>query len=75
MNRVGEKLDAVEREKADRAYRGRRCKMFLRAISCLSQVDADGTAPERQVNPFLTLANKLVVGDGLTFILRDGMEW
>ena len=36
MNRVTGKLDAVEREKGEREYRERQCKLFLRTMSTLS---------------------------------------
>lgn len=83
MNRITGKLEAVEREKAERAYRERQCRLFLRTISNLppaSTADEEnmiGTTPDaqRQGDLFLALVDRVVVGDGLTFILRDGMEW
>lgn len=79
MNRVNGKLDAVEREKAEKGYKERRCKLFLKTVSTLSaDKGGESTAQEdseRQGDLFLALVDKVVVGDGLTFILRDGTEW
>ena len=86
MNRVSEKLDAVEREKAERRYQERQCKLFLRTISRFSPVDADdpklvppddgmSVEAQRQSDLFLALVDKVIVGEGMRFILRDGSEW
>jgi hypothetical protein len=94
MNRVSEKLDAVEREKGERGYKERQCRLFLRTISRLSPADAEGAemmdasrdvvmttargreeGAERQSDLFLALVDKVIVGEGMRFILRDGSEW
>ena len=55
-------------------------KVFLKTISNLGAedgADAGATPGERIVDKevFLSLVDKVVVGDGLRFILRDGTEW
>ena len=80
MKRVTGKLEAVDREKGEREYRERQCKLFLKTVSSLGGCDGadEGDIPgERFVDKevFLSLVDKVVVGDGLRFILRDGTEW
>ena len=80
MKRVTGKLEAVDREKGERGYRERQCKLFLKTVSSLGGCDGadEGDIPgERFVDKevFLSLVDKVVVGDGLRFILRDGKEW
>ena len=80
MKRVAGKLDDVDREKGERGYRERQCRLFLKTISNLGGDDgtcAGATPGERFVDKevFLSLVDKVVVGDGLRFILRDGTEW
>ena len=78
MNRVTGKLDAVDKEKGERGYRERQCRLFLRAISNLVFDDGEnaGQGETRcQSDLFLALVDRVVVGDGLTFILRDGTKW
>lgn len=73
MNRVTGKLDAVEREKGEREYRERQCRLFLKTLQSITPGE-DG-AGLVDSNLFLALVDKVVVGDGLRFILRDGTEW
>ena len=80
MDRLAGKLEAVDREKGERQYRERQCKLFLKTVSSLGGCDGadEGDIPgERFVDKevFLSLVDKVVVGDGLRFILRDGTEW
>ena len=80
MKRVTGKLEAVDREKGERGYRERQCKLFLKTVSSLGGCDGadEGDIPgERFVDKevFLALVDKVVVGDRLRFILRDGTEW
>lgn len=81
MNRVTGKLDTVEREKAERGYREQQCRLFLKTISNLvsdnggDTIQTDGESMEKRGDLFLALVDRVVVGDGLTFILRDGTEW
>ena len=73
MDRVTGKLEAVEKEKAERGYRERQCKVFLKIISNLgadSRKMSSETAPgERLVDKemLLSLMDRVVVGDGLVF--------
>lgn len=79
MNRVTGKLDAVEREKGERGYRERQCRLFLKTVSNLSP-DADGGAEtavteDGRADLFIALVDKVVVGEGMRFVLRNGTEW
>lgn len=73
MNRVTGKLDAVEREKAERGYRERQCRLLLKALPTAPSNDEESV--ESRGDLFLALVDRVVVGDGLTFILRDGTKW
>ena len=73
MNRVSGKLSAVEREKAERGYRERQCRLFLKALPTAPGNDEESV--ESRGDIFLALVDRVVVGDGLTFILRDGTKW
>ena len=73
MNRVTGKLDAVEREKAERGYRERQCRLFLKTIQSITPGEDGAGLVDSDL--FLALVDKVVVGDGLRFILRDGTEW
>ena len=80
MDRLAGKLEAVDREKGERGYRERQCKLFLKIVSSLAgddEADVGDIPGERFVDKevFLALVDKVVVGDGLRFILRDGTEW
>ena len=79
-DRLAGKLEAVDREKGERGYRERQCKLFLKTVSSLGgseRADEGDTPGEKFVDKevFLALVDKVVVGDGLRFILRDGTEW
>ena len=73
MNRVTGKLDAVEREKAERGYQERQCRLFLRTIQSITPGEDGAGLVDSDL--FLALVDRVVVGDGLTFVLRDGSEW
>lgn len=73
INRVNEKLDAVEREKAERGYRERQCRLFLKTIQSITPGEDGAGLVDSDL--FLALVDRVVIGDGLTFILRDGTEW
>ena len=73
MNRVTGKLDAVEREKGEREYRERQCRLFLRTIQSITPGEDGAGLVDSDL--FLALVDRVVIGDGLTFILRDGTEW
>ena len=73
MNRVTGKLDAVDKEQGEREYKERQCRLFLRTIQSI-KLGEDG-AGLVDSDLFLALVDRVVVGDGLTFILRDGTKW
>ena len=79
MSRVTAKLESVDREKGERQYRERQCRLFLKTISNLGGDDGKNTVATASENGradlFLTLVDKVVVGEGLRFVLRDGTEW
>lgn len=73
MNRVTGKLDAVEREKGEREYRERQCRLFLKTLQSITPGE-DG-AGLVDSNLFLALVDRVVMGEQMRFILRDGTEW
>ena len=73
MNRVNEKLDAVEREKAERGYKERQCKLFLRRIQSIKPGEDGAGLVDSDL--FLALVDRVVMGEQMRFILRDGTEW
>ena len=79
MTRVTAKLEAVDREKGERGYKERQCRLFLKTISYLGSDDGKNTvataSEDSRADLFLTLVDKVVVGEGLRFVLRDGTEW
>lgn len=62
-------LKAVAADRQDRAYRAKQAELFLETMKQLS----DGAKLE-STELFMALVDKVIVGDGLTFILRDGSE-
>ena len=65
MNRITAKQEGVKREKGDRGYKERQCRLFLKAISNLGNDDraSAGDMPgERFVDKevFLSLVDKVV---------------
>ena len=73
MNRVNEKLDAVEMEKGERGYRERQCRLFLRTIQSFTPGEDGAGLVDSDL--FLALVDKVIVEEGMRFILRDGSEW
>ena len=67
--RIEEKLKAVVTDRQDRAYRAKQAELFLETIKKLPE----GEKLE-STELFMALVDKVIVGDGLTFILRDGSE-
>ena len=76
----------MDKEQGEREYKERQCRLFLRTVANLPpalavdgeserQEGAEQGDVERQGDLFLALVDRVVVGDGLTFILRDGTEW
>lgn len=56
-------------ERRDRAYRAKQAELFLEALKQLPD-----QAKLESTELFLALVDKVIVGDGLTFIMRDGTE-
>lgn len=73
MNRVTGKLDAVEKEKNERGYRERQCRLFLKTIQSISDDGRNDGLVDCDL--FLALVDRVVVGKGMKFVLRDGSEW
>lgn len=67
--RVEEKLKAVATDRQDRTYRARQAELF---IETLKQIPEGAKLESTEL--FMALVDKVLVGDGLTFILRDGSE-
>ena len=66
LSLVEEKLKALSAERSDREYKARQCELFLDKVKRLNLVDAE---------TFMALVDKVVVGEGMKFILKDGSEW
>ena len=66
LSQVEEKLKAVNSERSDREYKARQCVLFLDRVKRLNLVDAE---------TFMALVDKVVVGERMKFILKDGSEW
>ena len=66
LSLVEEKLKALSAERSDREYKARQCVLFLDKVKRLKLVDAE---------TFMALVDKVVVGEGMKFILKDGSEW
>ena len=67
--RIEEKLKAVVTDRQDRAYRAKQAELFLETLKRLpKQAELEST------ELFMSLVDKVIVGDGLTFIMRDGTE-
>ena len=67
--RIEEKLKAAATDRQDRAYRAKQAELFLETIKKLPE----GEKLE-STELFMALVDKVIVGDGFTFIMRDGTE-
>ena len=67
--RVEEKLKAVAADRQDRTYRAKQAELFMETLKQLPD-----QAKLERTELFMSLVDKVIVGDGLTFILRDGSE-
>ena len=56
-------------DRQDRAYRAKQAELFMET---LKQLPDEGKVESTEL--FMALVDKVIVGDGLTFILRDGSE-
>jgi hypothetical protein len=70
LSLVEEKLKALSAERSDREYKARQCELYLDKVKRLN-------LEEKLVDSetFMALVDKVVVGDGMKFILKDGSEW
>jgi tetrahydromethanopterin S-methyltransferase subunit G len=70
LSSVEEKLKAINSERSDREYKARQCELYLDKVKRLNLdknlVDAE---------TFMALVDKVIVGEGMKFILKDGSEW
>jgi hypothetical protein len=70
LSLVEEKLKTVNSERSDREYKARQCELYLDKVKRLNLdknlVDAE---------TFMALVDKVIVGEGMKFILKDGSEW
>ena len=67
--RAEEKLKAVAADRQDRAYRAKQAELFMETLKQLPK-----QAKLESTELFMALVDKVIVGDGLTFVLRDGTE-
>lgn len=67
--RIEEKLKAVTADRQDRVYRAKQAELFLETLKRLPE-----EAKLESTELFMALVDKVIVGDGLAFILRDGTE-
>ena len=66
MEQLEKKQAELQQERTDREYRARQSKLFLKVIESLE------AGPEIDSELFLALVDKVIVGDGLTFTLKNG---
>jgi hypothetical protein len=67
--RIEDKLKAVVADRQDRAYRAKQAELFLETLKRLPK-----QAKLESTDLFMSLVDKVIVGDGLTFIMRNGTE-
>ena len=71
LKAVNEKLEAVETERRARELKARQCRLYLKKLAVL---EAD--LPQEEVGEtFLALVDRVMVGEKLTFVLKDGNKW
>ena len=64
---IQKKLQTLEADRDEQLYRARKAKAFLKTM--------DSTDDLSDEELFIALVDKVVVGEKLTFVLRDGSEW
>lgn len=67
--RIEDKLKAVATDRQDRAYRAKQAELFMETLKQLPE-----QAKLESTELFMALVDKVIVDDGLTFVLRDGKE-
>lgn len=66
-SRLQERIQALEAEKGNKTFRAKEAHAFLMAM--------EGFGKLSDTELFNALVDRVVVGDGLAFVLRDGTEW
>ena len=66
FNAVHERISRLESEKSDQEYRARQALVFLETLDGAKLGDS---------GLFVALVDRVIVGQGLKFILRDESEW
>jgi len=64
---IQKKIQTLEANRDEQLYRARKAKAFLKTM--------DSTDDLSDEELFIALVDKVVVGEKLTFVLRDGSEW
>ena len=72
LKTVNEKLEAVETERGARELKARQCRLYLKKLAGL---EADNGEVAGQGETFLALVDRVMVGEKLTFVLKDGSKW
>ena len=82
LKAVQEKLEAVEADRRARELKARQCRLYLKKLAVLgdddisqSNIDADNGRGAGLGETFLALVDRVVVGEKLVFVLKDGAEW
>ena len=82
LKAVQEKLEAVEADLKTRELKARQCRLYLKKLTALgdddisqSNIDVDNGRGAGLGETFLALVDRVVVGEKLTFVLKDGTEW
>jgi hypothetical protein len=82
LKTVQEKLEAVEADRRARELKARQCRLYLKKLTALgdddtsqSNIDADNGKGAGLGEIFLALVDRVVVGEKLVFVLKDGTEW
>ena len=65
--RLQERIQALETAKADKTFRAKEAQAFLMAMEGFEELS--------DIELFNALVDRVIVGDGLTFVLRDGSEY
>lgn len=63
------KLNAVDMERKDRTYRLKQAELFMET---LKRIPEDAKLENTEL--FMALVDQVIVGNGLTFIMRDGTK-
>jgi hypothetical protein len=82
LKAVQEKLEAVEADRRARELKARQCRLYLKKLAGLgdddisqSNIDADNGRGAGLGETFLALVDRVVVGEKLVFVLKDGSKW